>query len=102
MKATWTLLAGLLLAATAGTASAQYPAPHAYPGPTAPQACGAGFYSAGPYGMAYGPNYNPLPAYPFTMLGPGVPPLPPMGGRQIGFPTHPYARSPRDFFMLGN
>ena len=34
-----------------------------------------------------------------TPLGPG---LPQMCKPQIGFPTHPYARSPRDFFMVND
>src|SRR5438105_6595855 len=101
MKATWTCLAGLVLAATAGTAAAQYPAPYPYPRPTAPDACAGGFYCSNPYGMTYGPNYYLRPAFPpFTPLGPGLPQQ--MCKPQIGFPTHPYARSPRDFFMVND
>jgi hypothetical protein len=69
----------------------------------APDACGPGFYAPGPTGMIYGPNYYlqpPWPPYTFPlgqgggMGGPGG-----MGGGPAAFPTHPFARSPRDFFM---
>lgn len=40
-------------------------------------------------------NNGPMPAQPFN----GMMMMPPTGGG-IGFPTHPYARSPRDFFMV--
>ena len=100
MRVTWLFLAGALLAATAGTARANYPLAYPYPRPTAPDACGGGFWCTNPCGMAYGPNYWVRPPFPpHTPLGPGVPQF---GGAQSGFPTHPYARSPRDFFMLDN
>lgn len=34
-----------------------------------------------------------LPCIPFQGMVPG-------GGNQVGFPSHPFTRSPRDFFML--
>jgi hypothetical protein len=55
--------------------------------------------------MAYGPSYNVQPAFP--PVG-GVPP-PPLNPGGFGnpaaipaiavFPSHPYARGPRDYFM---
>lgn len=55
-----------------------------------------------PYGPHGGPGYaGPMPAMPFN----GLLPVPPQanGGGPAGisasFPGHPYARSPRDFFM---
>jgi hypothetical protein len=70
------------------------------------------------------PGYGPMPQYPgFPGFAPGVGPtcaptpqemawrqacgLPPLapaaqpgGGGILAFPTHPYSRSPRDFFMM--
>jgi hypothetical protein len=65
--------------------------------PKAPDACGGGFYCTNAYGQSYGPNFNVRPPFPpVNGVGPGFPGcLPP----QVVFPTHPYARSPRDFFM---
>lgn len=106
MKAT---LIGLVFAFAAASASAQYP-PSPYtpcmPRPTAPDACGPGTYNTGPYGMVYGPNYNVHPPFPpFNGMLP-TPPwyTPPAAGPNPGalvpeFPSHPYCRSPRDFFM---
>lgn len=71
--------------------------------PQAPDACHPGFYAVNHCGAAYGPNYCLRPCYPpFNGFRP---PLPPscqqqQQGRPLGFPTHPFARSPRDFFML--
>ena len=90
------------------------------PIPAAPDACGPGWYSCGPYGMVYGPNYYLRPPFPpFQGMipgncGPGGGPggaggaggapwgnLPYPGQQQIqrNYPSHPYARGPRDFFM---
>jgi len=59
----------------------------------AADACGPGFYAVCPNGVIYGPNYclRPpgVPYYPTPVL---VQPIP-------TFPSHPYVRSPRDFFM---
>jgi hypothetical protein len=85
--------------------------------PPAPDACGPGTYCMNPCtGGVYGPCYWLRPPWPPEVLcpsrgGPGCPP----GGQGAGpggmmggpggpggiaaFPTHPFARSPRDFFM---
>jgi hypothetical protein len=105
MKATVLGLAAVLLAGiTASSANAN---------PQAPDACGPGFYARNCCGQWYGPNYCLRPCYPpFNGLLPrpangsnGDPsgsnggPGGAFGGIPI-FPTHPCARSPRDFFML--
>jgi hypothetical protein len=87
--------------------------------PQAPDCCGPGYYAPNWFGVNYGPNYNLYPGYsPYN--GPvGFPSFNARGGAQGGFgpggaggsggsgaapplsfPTHPYARSPRDFFMV--
>jgi hypothetical protein len=96
-------LSALLVLGLSGTAQAQVCAPALrQPLGFAPDACGPGFYAAGPTGMVYGPNYYLVPPwspYPFAPFGPGGPGGPGgMGGTAV-FPTHPFARSPRDFFM---
>jgi hypothetical protein len=98
------------------------------PFPMAPDACGPGYYVVGPCGMVYGPNYwlQP-PCPPFNGMLPGrtgqalqqaqhgIPPWapPPAGMPNLAdfqqpppphaptgiYPTHPYIRGPRDFFM---
>jgi hypothetical protein len=98
MKATAIWLGALLVAL--GGASAASANPYDYPMPTqrvGPDACGPGFYVGSPSGMVYGPNYYlwPAPA-PFNGFRPPIP----GGGGNGRFPTHPYARGPRDFFML--
>jgi hypothetical protein len=98
-----------------------------YP-PVAPDACGPGWYNTHPCGMTYGPNHWLTPGFPpFNGLVPkygqpaapgGLPPLPTLPGQHVPgvtnaprgdipglppsplFPSHPYARSPRDYFML--
>ena len=98
------LLAGL----AAGTASAQY-----CPGgrPQAPDACGPGYYATSEQCGTYGPNYNVYPGFPpVSGVSPYSVPTPGHGSwfgslfhHQQGFatfPTHPFARSPRDYFML--
>jgi hypothetical protein len=72
--------------------------------PQAPDACGPGYYSTNAAGGVYGPNYLLHPPYlPYNgmVLGPGgAGGAGAAGNGPIGFPTHPYARSPRDFFMM--
>lgn len=64
----------------------------------APGACGPGCYNGNYGGAVYGPSYwMNLPPMPFNGM---LPPMQNVNGNQFGFPTHPYARSPRDFFML--
>lgn len=62
--------------------------------PPAPDACGPGYFCTNGCGMNYGPNY---------CLTPGFPPFngarPPMK-KPPGMPMHPFARSPRDYFMM--
>ncbi len=85
----------------------------------APDACGPGYYTWCPDGSYIGPNYWLHPPYaPFNGILPGGGgmrppaglPQPPMPGQapmapkfapkpMVVFPSHPYARSPRDFFM---
>ncbi len=90
----------------------------------APDACGPGFYVPNNLGMVYGPSYylrpwfppeqgvgpgcrqNCYPGGPSAFVGQGLPNpalMPQLGGNgppmSAAFPTHPYARSPRDFFM---
>lgn len=72
--------------------------------PMAPDMCGPGFYCVNPNGVMYGPNYCVQPPFPpFN----GLIPQPGCGntGRPsqfpgMSFPTHPFSRSPRDFFMV--
>jgi hypothetical protein len=79
----------------------------------APDACGPGFYSSCPNGTLYGPNYYLQPPWcpytpPISAIQQGGGPLGNQGGLgqgagppgQAAFPTHPFARSPRDFFMV--
>jgi hypothetical protein len=99
MKATVCCLGAVLLAGLSSSAvfAQGYP-PHPYAYPSAPDACGPGFYAVNEYGAPYGPNYNLYPGFPpfngaRPCVGGGGP------GGPGGFPTHPFARSPRDFFM---
>ena len=113
MKATVSLLATLLLVGAASSAKADpfypgYPAYPGYPGyacmPQAPDACHGGFMGYNPCGgCSYGPIYCVRPPWepfngPRPVLGAGQGYGGAAGG-QPAFPTHPYARSPRDFFM---
>jgi hypothetical protein len=121
MNATSRWLGALLLAAVAASPSLANP-----PGPCgipqAPDACGPGYYWTDACGCVYGPIYCVRPCFPpFNGIlpgpagrcppGPGAPNLPPAfafpppaAGPGLPavpiFPSHPYARSPRDFFML--
>ena len=108
-------LASVFLVASA--ASAQYsPVTGQYHSPVtkaplgiAPDACNPGFYLYCPNGQAIGPNYCLRPCFePFNGVRPNVQFTPggqivqPQAGQaqQAGYPYHPYARSPRDFFMF--
>jgi len=124
MKATVPWLGALLVSAAASSAAwaagpccpwPMTPDPR-YPCiPRAPDMCGQGWYCANPCGMVYGPNYCVHPPFPpfngllpgptprvAVVQNPGQPPqyvqLPQEPPPPI-FPTHPFARSPRDFFM---
>ncbi len=109
MKATLACL-GLLLAA--GSVSAQGWGYSYFPcNRLAPDACGPGYWCTNNCGMPYGPSYCLYPAFPPyngerpCLPGKGRPAVygatPPAQG-PAGFPNHPYARSPRDFFMVGD
>ena len=93
----------------------QYPpySPFAPGGLQAPDACGRGFYAPNASGLWFGPNYWLQPGFcPFG--GPVGPPGGFPGAGMFGggagfgqgppsipiFPTHPFARGPRDYFML--
>ena len=101
MKATVSFSAALLvsvLATSLAHADPYYSPVFHTPLPVAPDACGPGFYAVCPNGVVYGPNYWLRPPWePFN--GPAFP----MGARPskppVGFPSHPYVRGPRDFFM---
>ncbi len=107
MKAMFFSFGAVLIAAlAASTANAQNFGRCA---PQAPDCCGRGYYAPNWYGQSYGPNYNLYPGYgPYN--GPVVYPrftIQPNGkfgcsgvAPPPSFPTHPYARSPRDFFMV--
>ncbi len=58
----------------------------------APNTYGPGFYVMCPNGVVYGPNYCLRP--PELPYGPVQ-----MSPAIQAFPSHPYARGPRDFFM---
>jgi len=110
MKATILLLGAILAGTTSvSVASAQYYYPPAayYCGqpsyPVAPDLCGPYFYCTNGYTW-YGPSYNVYPPFPPVggmtpgggqMSGGGQMPA----GCQSGQIYHPWARSPRDFFM---
>jgi hypothetical protein len=93
---------GLLLASSALWAQCYGPMP--CPPRMAPDACGPGYYVVSPCGQPYGPNYYLRPGgLPFN----GILPAPPWAnnnnqGPGPGFTTHPYARSPRDYFMISD
>jgi hypothetical protein len=77
-----------------------------YPIPQAPDMCGPGYYSANCCGMVFGPGYcvrPPFPPFQGMVFGPRSPGGPGGPGGLFGqpsFATHPFARSPRDFFMV--
>lgn len=76
--------------------------------PPAPSTCGPGYYLANCYGTVYGPCYYLRPPWaPCMMPPPGCGAGNGAGagggngfGGEFAFPMHPYARSPRDFFMV--
>jgi hypothetical protein len=100
MKATVTCLGALVVAlALASTSHAQY-APWCGFQRQAPDACRPGFICQNYCGAPYGPNWNVRPPFPpFNGILP--PPNWNGGGQNLPpvFPTHPYARGPRDYFM---
>src|SRR5262249_4989278 len=97
VKATISGLGALLLAAVVSSlahAQGWYPS---CPLPQAPDACGPGDYCTNPYGQAYGPNYWVRPPFePVNGLRPSFQGF----ANNVRFPTHPFARGPRDFFMV--
>jgi hypothetical protein len=97
MKATIPWAGALLSAALAAplfSAEPYYSPVFHIPLRVAPDACGPGFYTVGPYGMVYGPNYWLRPAAePFNGM------LPPASNYGPHISTNPNVRSPRDFFM---
>jgi hypothetical protein len=103
MKATLPWLAALVLTA-AGSALAQAQAYYPFPmPPQAPDPFGSCFYGTTCGGAVYGPSYGMnLPCAPFNGFRP---PLqgPALQGQDGGCPAalavHPFARSPRDYFM---
>ncbi len=100
MKATLSWLGALLCAGfLAHSAQAQYP--NCFPPRLiAPDACGPGFYTVNACGAVYGPNYWVYPGVqPWNGFHPSCARPKQQQGPQ-GFPTHPFARSPRDFFMM--
>jgi hypothetical protein len=91
------LTLAVLLVATA-IASPAHAVPPGYPDccfvpkPQAPDAvCGCPSWYRNAYGGVYGPMYN---VYPPFMPWNGLLPAP-----SHGYPTQPYTRSPRDYFM---
>src|SRR5262245_2075346 len=92
MRATLYCLGALaLMAAGSGMAQA---GPYPYGPRQAPDACGPGYCVTNAFGMIYGPNYWLTPPFP-PFNGPtGMP----CGQPSPNFPTHPYARGPRDYF----
>lgn len=87
----------VILAGTAGATQAYYPYYFPY-APQAPSMC-CGYYSVNDYGAQYGPNYFVYPPFPpFQGARPNLQPQ--QSKPQPNFPTHPFARSPRDYFML--
>jgi hypothetical protein len=71
--------------------------------PKAPDMCGPGNFGPNWAGLYYGPNYcvfPPFPPYQGELLGPCGPGGGQGGAQQVTFPTHPFARGPRDFFMV--
>lgn len=119
MRATLPWLGVLLVVALAApAASAQCYVPYI---PKAPDACGPGNFGPNWNGLYYGPNYCVYPPFPpyngmlpgpsgaagaagaaggaFGAPGVGYGTLPGVNG-PVTFPTHPFARGPRDYFMV--
>jgi hypothetical protein len=93
-------LAGLFGLVLAASVHAQVPC--YAPIPQAPSACYPTTYNLNCCGLVY-PLYCPYPPFPpFQGMVPGPPQPCGNGGGGLGspvFPSHPYARSPRDFYM---
>ncbi len=112
MKATLARQAVLAAVLAASAAHAQSFDPRFPPSPCPPQCpdCfGPPFYCRNVYGAYYGPNYFTNPGYlpyngavvvPQGCGGAGAGGFGPMQLGSPSFPTWPYARSPRDFFMV--
>lgn len=102
MRLLLTSLVALLVAAIfvspASATAPNYPCPECirYAAP-APDACGQGWYNTNCYGAVYGPHYNVTPPF---MPWQGALPAPQRNNCCGSYPSHPYARSPRDYFML--
>ena len=92
---------GALLLLVAGASLAQAD-PYYYPYiRQAPDACGPGNYCTNYCGCPYGPNYWVRPPWePFNGFRPNL--LNQQNGNGAVFAVHPFARSPRDFFMVGD
>ncbi len=104
MKSLMPWIGALLIAlATLPTARADFPF---YPcAPQAPDACNCGYFCTNNCGLVYGPNYCLRPPWPpFNGLRPSMQECQGGGGQGgiPGFPVHPFARSPRDYFMIGS
>jgi hypothetical protein len=112
MKATL-VWSGVLLLTAVAASQIHAGQPAWYPGwpyarLQAPDACGPGSYNCCPYGTCYGPNYYLTP--PFPPMTPALPRMGPKGQPMMGngqggapppvFPSHPFARGPRDYFMI--
>jgi hypothetical protein len=108
MKATLPWLAAVIAIALAGSAAraqSSYPCPSPAPAVYGPYNGPSGMYGAG----VGGPDWSRYPSGPpfnGMLFGPGGPNGngpngngPYGNGGPLTFPTHPYARSPRDFFM---
>jgi hypothetical protein len=108
----WAVCLSFALAAGSASAQVWYPCV-----PQAPDACNPGYICTNCCGMMYGPNHCVRPpGLPFNGMIPGPPPgynrnyaglygpgnCPGSPWGSPNFPTHPWARSPRDFFMVGD
>jgi hypothetical protein len=110
MKTALPCAAVLAFLGFADAASAQYYAPALRrPVGNAPDMMGPGMYFVNYSGMVSGPHYYVVPGWcPETGFAPGPRPCRPVQGAPIpgpmptvnSFPSHPYARSPRDFYMF--
>jgi len=100
MKATLPWFAALLLAVAAGTMSQAGPFSHCCAPCPCPQANAFSPACCCPnYCGPVFPNYCP-PPYPFNGLRPCLGNEGGAGGGFPGYAVHPFAHSPRDFFMV--
>jgi hypothetical protein len=93
----FTSLLGMGLIASSAAAQVPY-----IPPPHAPDMCNGGFYTTNCCGTVYGPNYcvqPPFPPFQGMLLGPKGCAAAGLPVGSLGFPSHLYARSPRDFYM---